>query len=249
MALAKDIEATTADGTTNLPYTYVHTQTWARATNAITRMDLRRWRHDADGSGQEIIRRLPDLPRVDHQPDRAERKLLAQVPAAAKRYLVNSLHPYLPDPLPTDATALADALAPRKLATEPAYPRMLTGGVVALSSSQYLNREQRAATLRVLAAVPHINYLGQITDLAGRPGLGFAVSADGSTSQLVIDPRSGDILAAQERLTGRRPGLFSYILILERGHTASTATVVQPSPTQHPAGTGTQASDLDRQRG
>ncbi|MEU8284127.1 hypothetical protein AB0C01_07290 [Micromonospora sp. NPDC048905] len=228
MALAQSISATPADGTADLPYTYLHTQTWTRATNMIVRTDVRRWRRDADGSGQEVTRRLPDLPGVDHQPERDERKLFAKAPETLTRHRVNTLHPHLPGPLPADAETLTGALAPRELAAEPAYPRMLTGGVVGLATSQYLNREQRAASLRVLATVPQIKYLGKTTDLAGRPGLGFSVTADGSTSQLVIDPNSGEILAAQERVTGRRPGLFSYVLILERGHTASTRPAAYP---------------------
>ncbi|MEU4472449.1 hypothetical protein [Micromonospora sp. NPDC023888] len=228
MALAQSISTTPTDGTADLPYTYLHTQTWARATNMIVRTDVRRWRRDADGSGKEITRRLPDLSDVDHQPKRDERQLFAEAPETLTRYRVNTLHPHLPGPLPTDTETLAGALAPRELAAEPAYPRILTGGVVGLATSQYLNREQRAASLRVLATVPQIKYLGKTTDLAGRPGLGFSVTADSSTSQLVIDPNSGEILAAQERVTGRRSGLFSYVLILERGHTASTGTIANP---------------------
>ncbi|SCG38688.1 hypothetical protein [Micromonospora coxensis] len=228
MALARGIGATPADGTTDLPYTYLHTQSWTRATNAITRTDLRRWRRDADGSGHEITRRLPDLPGLDHQPGRDEQTLFAQAPERPTRYLANELRPYLSDPLPSEATALAGALAPRELATEPAYPRLLANGVVGLATGQYLNREQRAASLRVLANIPGIAYLGESTDLAGRTGLIFAVTADGSTSQLLVDPRSGDILAAQERVTGHRPGLFSYVLILARGHTASSGAAAQP---------------------
>ncbi|MFJ8691210.1 hypothetical protein [Micromonospora wenchangensis] len=220
MALADTLAAAPGDSATGLPYIYLHTQSWARASNAITRMDRRQWRRAADGSGREITRRLPDLPGVDHRPRPAERIQLAQAPASTRLYLPDGLHPYLPEPLPTDAGALAGALAPRELGAEPAYPRMLVDGVVALANSQYLNRQQRATSLRVLATVPGIAYLGPTTDLAGRSGLAFAVTADGSASQLLVDPRTGEILAAHERLTGRRPGLFSYVLILERGHTA-----------------------------
>ncbi|MET8090789.1 hypothetical protein [Micromonospora sp. NPDC005220] len=228
MLLAENIEGTAADETVGQPYTYLHIQTWARATNAITRTDLRRWRHDADGSGQEIVRRLPELAGVTHRPGRDEPKQLAHAPETSTRHLANTLHPYLPEPLPTDAGTLAGALAPRELAAEPAYPRMLAGGIVTLAASQYLDREQRATVLRVLASVPRITYLGHTSDVVGRRGLGFAVSADGSTSQLVIDPRNGEILAAREELTERRPGLFSYVLILERGRTNGAGISARP---------------------
>ncbi|MGV9764768.1 hypothetical protein [Micromonospora tulbaghiae] len=227
-ALADTIDATPGDTTTALPYTYLHTQSWTRATNAITRTDLRQWRRDTDGSGLEITRRLPDRPGLDHQPARDEPALFAQAPETTTEYLPGGLHPYLPQGLMNDADVLAGAVAPRELAADPAYPRLLVSGVVALASSQYLNQAKRATSLRVLADIPGITYRGQSTDLVGRTGLTFTVTADGSTTQLLVDPGSGEVLAAHERLTGRRAGLFSYVLILERGHTTHAGAPVRP---------------------
>ncbi|MEU5826179.1 hypothetical protein [Micromonospora tulbaghiae] len=227
-ALANTVTATPSDTTTALPYTYLHTQSWTRATNAITRTDLCQWRRDTDGSGQEAIRRLPDLPGLNHQPERHEPALFTQAPETTTEHLSGGLHPYLPEPLPDDAPTLAAMLAPRELANEPAYPRLLANGVVALATTQYLNQAQRATSLRVLAAIPGITYRGQSADIVGRTGLTFTITADGSTSQLLVNPHSGEILAAHERLSGRRPGLFSAVLILERGHTTDTGTTLRP---------------------
>nr|WP_243706501.1 hypothetical protein [Micromonospora sp. KC721] len=224
------MRAVPADNSTG-PYTYLHTQTWARATTTITRTDLRRWRHP-DGSGQEITRRLPDLPAVDHQPKPAERALFARAQKTIIRHLAGDLHPYLPEPPPVDPAALAGLLAPPELSDEPAYPRLLVGGVVGLATSQYLHHEQRAACLRVLAIIPTIAYQGETKDIAGRPGLAFAVTADGSTSTIVIDARTGELLAAHERVTGPRPGLFAYVLVVERGRTASVGDTVRPRATR-----------------
>ncbi|WP_334609869.1 hypothetical protein [Micromonospora sp. CPCC 205546] len=220
-ALATSVTATPADHTTDQPYTYLHLQMWNRATNAITRTDLRRWRRSADNSGREITRRLPDMLGVDHRPDPDERELFAHAPQKTTQYGQGALRHYLPEPPPTDPTTLAHALAPPILANEPAYPLLLASGVVGLATSQYLNQEQRTATLRVLASIPTITYQGETTDIAGRTGLAFAVTADGSTWQLIIDGRTGELLAAHERVTGKRPGLFSYVLILERSHTTT----------------------------
>ncbi len=99
-------------------------------------------------------------------------------------------------------------------------------------SSQYLNQAKRATSLRVIADIPGITECGQSTDLVGRTGLTFTVTADGSTSQLLNDPQSGEVLAAHERLTGRRAGLFSYVPILERGHTTHVGA---PSDPDRPA--------------
>ncbi|WP_432049447.1 hypothetical protein [Verrucosispora sp. NA02020] len=42
---------------------------------------------------------------------------------------------------------------------------------------------------------------------------------------LIIDPTTGELLAAHERISGSiTPGLFSYVLILARGHTTDADT-------------------------
>ncbi|MFD6757394.1 hypothetical protein [Micromonospora gifhornensis] len=159
---------------------------------------------------------------MNHQPTSEKRHDLSRAPQQSLQYRPGQLHPYLPGGIPADSGDLAKLLAPPKLVDEPAYPRTLAGGVVGLATSHHLDPQQRATTLRVLATVPHITYQGTTTDLAGRPGLAFQVVADGSTSTLVIDPATGELLAAKEWIDGRRqPGLFSYILILERGHTST----------------------------
>ncbi|MFI2652518.1 hypothetical protein [Micromonospora fulviviridis] len=51
-----------------------------------------------------------------------------------------------------------------------------------------------------------------------------AAQDDGTTGApftYLHTPRSGAILAAHERQTGRKPGLISYVLILVHGQTAS----------------------------
>lgn len=164
---------------------------------------------------------------------------LGEAPRKTDEHLPGGLHPYLLDALLKDADVLAGAVAPRELATDLAYPRLLISGVVALVSSRYLNQAQRATSLRVLADVPVITYRGQST------GLTFAVTADGSTSQLLVDPQSGEVFAAHERLTGRRAGLFSYVLILERGHTTYAGA---PSDPDRPA-TNLHRRRRDQQQG
>ncbi|MBO4210974.1 hypothetical protein GSF22_34035, partial [Micromonospora echinofusca] len=65
--LAATIAAAPGDANTGLPYTYLHVQAWTRATDTITRTDVRRWRHEQNDSGYEITRRLPDLPGTTHR--------------------------------------------------------------------------------------------------------------------------------------------------------------------------------------
>ncbi|MFY1658830.1 hypothetical protein [Micromonospora sp. WMMD1274] len=228
--LASAISTAPADTTAGLPYTYLHLQTWARATNTIVRTDVRRWRKDADGSGREIIRRAPDLRGVNHHPTAEERQELSRAAPQSVHHGINQLHPYLPEDIPAEPRELARLLAPPALVDEPAYPRILTSGVVGLATSQHLDSRQRATTLRVLAAVPDITYRGTTTDLAGRTGLAFQVTADGSTSTLVIDPATGELLAAKEWIDGgRRPGLFSCSLLLDNGRASSTDEPTSPT--------------------
>ncbi|MEV6695304.1 hypothetical protein AB0M35_27910 [Micromonospora sp. NPDC051196] len=224
--LAATITAAPGDHTTDLPYTYLHTQSWARATNHIRRLDLRQWRHQKTGSGREITRRLPDLPGLRHQPTPTDVNAFADAPAHQTRHS-QGLAPYLPEPLPTDPTVLAAALAPPALAHETAYPRLLANGIVALATHQYLTQQDRAATLRILATIPGIRYEGENRDPAGRTGLTFTVTADHSTCTLTFNPTTGELLAAQETITQGRPGLMSAVLILHRGH---TTTDNQPPP-------------------
>ncbi|WP_327025184.1 hypothetical protein [Micromonospora sp. NBC_01739] len=230
--IAATVAPVPADSTTDLPYEYLHIQTWARTSGAIRREDLQRWRHP-NGSGREVSRRAPDVRSLDHHPSPNDRTLFAQAASTTTRYQ-DILHPYLPTPLPTDPATVAELLVSPELATEPAFPRMLTRGVVNLAAGQYLDQHERANALHVLAAVPGIEYRGQTNDLAGRTGLGFRVVADGSTTTLVIDPATGGLLAVQERITAPRPGLFSSVLILHRGHTDTDSA--PPEPAQTPSG-------------
>ncbi|MBQ1047816.1 hypothetical protein KBX50_04840 [Micromonospora sp. C51] len=228
-AIAAGIGPVSADSTTGLSYEYLHVQRWSRTSGAIRREDLRRWRHE-DGSGREVSRRAPDVRGVDHQPTPEERNLFIGASPTTTRYQ-DDLHPYLPSPLPTDPAALAGLLAPPELAAEPAYPRLLVWGVIGLATGQYLNQNERATALHVLAAVPGIEYRGQTSDLAGRAGLAFRVIAEASTTTAIIDPATGELLAAQERLAAPRPGLFASVLILQRGHTDADGIAPKPAPT------------------
>jgi len=65
----------------------------------------------------------------------------------------------------------------------------------------------RAAAYRVVAELPGVRSLGEVTDPLGRKGIGFALPAtdrpDYGTgrSELIVDPATGALLADQETLT------------------------------------------------
>ncbi|MFS7879192.1 CU044_5270 family protein [Streptomyces asiaticus] len=67
--------------------------------------------------------------------------------------------------------------------------------------------EVRAAAYRVIADLPGIRSLGEVTDPLGRKGVGFALPATArpgygtGRSELIVDPATGALLSEQEVLT------------------------------------------------
>jgi len=70
--------------------------------------------------------------------------------------------------------------------------------------------EQRAALFAAAARVPGIVLIGHATDGAGRRGIAIAVRDDSNEErlQLIVDPKSGDLLAEQEVVLAGNP--FGY---------------------------------------
>ncbi|WP_433531321.1 hypothetical protein ACQPYA_04205 [Micromonospora sp. CA-263727] len=228
--LADTVASTPQDSSTDLPYEYVHTQNWHRVTDVISRTDRKRWRHTGDNSGVDITRTAPTLRGVDHQPTRQERSLFADAKPETTHWLPGELHSYIPEQgWPADVDSLIARLVPPIPATEPTYPRVLANSVINIAIYHHLDRSQRAALLRVLAAVPGITYQATTTDLAGRAGMSFQVVADRSTVKLIIDPVTGELLSAGEWVDGFRPGLFGFVLIVGRGHVRTDHDIVPPA--------------------
>jgi hypothetical protein len=55
----------------------------------------------------------------------------------------------------------------------------------------------RAAIYRAAATIPGVRLLGSVMDRLGRHGIGMALTSDGSTSELIFNPRNGSMLAQQ----------------------------------------------------
>ncbi|MFF1873486.1 hypothetical protein [Kitasatospora herbaricolor] len=74
-----------------------------------------------------------------------------------------------------------------------------------LVTERVLSPGQRAAVLRLLAALPGMAVSGEVVDRAGRPGVAF--SADSAAGGLptrytfIVDPVSGQLLGQEETLT------------------------------------------------
>jgi hypothetical protein len=87
--------------------------------------------------------------------------------------------------------------------------------------------------LRYLSTVPGLTVLGQVTDRAGRSGVGFAVESDYSglptRYTVIIDPDDGRLLDCEETLTTTAgnlnvpiPSVISYTVLVSSRYTPTT---------------------------
>jgi hypothetical protein len=77
--------------------------------------------------------------------------------------------------------------------------------VTDLARERVLTPAERAAVLRVVAALPGLTYRGEVADRAGRPGEAFSIDSAYSGLMtrytLIVDPRGGGLLGFEEMLT------------------------------------------------
>ncbi|MFF0389018.1 CU044_5270 family protein [Kitasatospora sp. NPDC004615] len=108
-----------------------------------------------------------------------------------------------PDPVPADPDALRAVLRRSTPAVDD--PAGAAEALRGLLRAQALSPGQRAAVLRLIAALPGLRHDGTVVDRAGR--LGEAVSAESARSGLpsrytfIIDPATGRILGDEDMLT------------------------------------------------
>ncbi|WKU07074.1 hypothetical protein [Micromonospora sp. HUAS LYJ1] len=222
--LADAITPVTADAEPD-PHTYLHIQSWSRATTVVSRWDIRRW-SQPDGAGRVIERRLPDRGNLTRLPDGSDRDALAAAPVVSdETYARGSLARPGSEPIPSDRAGLQQHLG--TISPPENGPDSIITAVVSLNNEHYLGHRQRQTILLILADLPGITTT-TATDIAGRTGTAVSLNHDGSTKRLIIHPTSGELLAFQETFnTCRparskpcpRPGLFDYRLYLERNHT------------------------------
>lgn len=56
----------------------------------------------------------------------------------------------------------------------------------------------RAGLYRALALIPHVQFLGQVKDRAGRSGIGVAFTEVGIRHELIFDPQTSEMLAERQ---------------------------------------------------
>ena len=92
-----------------------------------------------------------------------------------------------------------------------------------------LDPAERAALLRLIAAVPDLRFDGQVTDRAGRQGLAFSAESNGSglptRYTFIVDPPTGQVIGQEAMLTTTAgklnvpvPSVISYTAYLKSEH-------------------------------
>ncbi|MFD7639129.1 CU044_5270 family protein [Kitasatospora sp. NPDC059795] len=108
-----------------------------------------------------------------------------------------------PDPLPTDPAALRETLRRSTPAVD--NPSGAAEAIRSVLRAQALDPAQRAALLRLIAAIPGLRHDGTVVDRAGRPGEAFSAESAGSglptRYTFIVDPTTGRVLGDEAMLT------------------------------------------------
>lgn len=195
------------------PYMYLLSQEWDRATTMVASFEFQRWWRP-DGSGRIITRRLPDRPNLNRPPTRADSTALAAARPDREEYQLGRLAPEVAGPLATTPDGLAAQFA--RIAPPENGPLSLITATVNVNSAHYLGQATRAATLRLLATIPRLQYRGTTRDIVGRPGLTWSLDLGSSTHRLTFHPTTGELMAYHEAFNTTPPSLFTYRLYLTR---------------------------------
>ncbi|GAA0422985.1 hypothetical protein Acor_58540 [Acrocarpospora corrugata] len=143
-----------------------------------------------------------------------------------------------PEDLPLDATALRRALLPAaRVPDDVPEVYQLVEAVVGLFSERYVPPRLSAVLWRMLADEPHLGFLGDTTDRAGRAGRAIALDVSRGLPKrlvLIIDPETGRLNSSEVILTkdaGRLnvsiPAVIGYKLFLRQGWVPDSRTAVR----------------------
>jgi len=203
------------------PYTYLHSQSWARMPgpdrhDLIGRVDVEHWQH-ITGTVHMATRRLPSWPDLDHTVDGSDRPQFAGAPVQTSDFTAKQVQPPIaPEAIATDPASLTAQLLRLRHSTG---TDELLFAITEINYYGYVGRTQRATILRVLAGLAGIGYDGETADIAGRTGVTFRYTdvAQAATTWLTINPTTGEILAYRRVFAATGRTIFSrYWLLLDR---------------------------------
>lgn len=111
-----------------------------------------------------------------------------------------------PADFPTGTDALRELIENREFEGGPPGDAETYTLLVDLLRQTQTSPHLRAATYRVIATVPGLEYVGEITDGTGRPGISVGLTSFGNRAEIIIDPDTGGLLG--ERDVQVDPGPF-----------------------------------------
>jgi hypothetical protein len=216
------------------PVTFVRTRAWAldmassrdEAVTAVVPYEQELWR----GPDKSALVRRTWLP-PQFANERARRdweRTVGQTPDGAEevaRYGPGERPTVTPEPPSGDLAELTSQLYSHQPRANGA--KSAIRAVADIYRDWVLPAPVRAQVLRFLAAEAELRYRGRVTDRAGREGVAVTVDSNGETDMLIIDPRTGAVLAYENIITssGRLPvevpAVFSYVLILDSHNVAA----------------------------
>ncbi len=200
---------------------YAHTQTWQWATNIsssgdTTTLDVQVWQYQRwrapDSAGRAVTITQP----TEGQARTQETYRPGQTPVEALR-------------LATDPGLLAEQLSHVQPVDE--GPQFYLRAWAEVNAWYSPDQAQRAAALAVFRDTDGIDFHGTAHDRAGRTGIGLSVTSDngGTRDLLILDPRTGELLAFEMtamrdpgRLGITEPTVLDYHLFLAHTHAATT---------------------------
>jgi len=176
-----------------------------RVDSAVIPVEREQWR-DADGSGRvEISYGRPTARKGGLKGRLSTWWTMRKAEDSDTRYGAGafpSLYPSTQRP-PTDDVALRDYI---KAVHNPALGdwSILTG-ITDLARERVLTGPEQAAVLRLLASLPSLEHIGPAVDRENRHGEAFSLTTDASglptKYTIIVDPKCGRLLAAEQMLT------------------------------------------------
>ena len=144
----------------------------------------------------------------------------------------NSLSPARPLDLPSNPDALYERLKHDAAGHGSGLASEMFTLVGDSLRETFATPAQRAALYEVAARIPGVEFVGRVTDPAGRGGIAVAFTNDGIRSTLIFDPQTSALLAEEEvALAGNR---FGYSAGMQLGYAAYVTQAVVDSKSARP---------------
>jgi hypothetical protein len=205
------------------PFSYLRSQRWDRVTMVVARTDEAWWRA-ANGSGRSDRRILAERGDLTRMPTAAEQRKLAAARVETDLFPEpGRLAGVVPEPVPSDQTTLTAKLYEENPPEN--GPISLLVGICDLARAHYLNRDVRATTLRMLATIPTLVHDKPTRDLLGRAAEQFHLDTGDQRDTILLDPRTGRLLAHQQNVLTSPPALFTHVLYLTADRVARCGDV------------------------